>query len=174
MTRSMTTGAAAALALLAVPATTWAAEPAPPPPTSLDQAGVLAWLNKYIKADGWTVLAADQGAVAMSAPSGTKVLADATLQTEIREEYFKPMDFGAMRSRSTLQVWNVDCQADRMRVLAVRLYEGNNLQGAHVERENLKAPWTPIEPGSAPALTADRLCETGAAGAGLAPGTPGR
>lgn len=158
MTRAATGGVALALALLAAPAVGHARVQAPPPPASLDGAGVRAWLDRYIEDDGWTVLAADQGAVALSKPAGVSTLADATLQAEIRHEFFRPAQFGAMRSRSNLQVWNLDCERSRMRVLAIRIYEGNNLQGAHEERENLQAPWTPLQPGSAPAQAAERLC----------------
>lgn len=174
MTRSATTGAACALALLAAPAAAWAANETPPPPASLDEAGVKAWVSRYIEADGWTFIGADQGAVALSKPAAVSTLADATLQAQVRHEYFRPADFGQMRSRSNLQIWNVDCVGARMRVLAIRIYEGNNLQGAHQERENLQAPWTPLEPGSAPARTAERLCDAKLHGAGLRSERSGR
>jgi hypothetical protein len=174
MLRSLTTGAAFALALTTMPASTHAA-PAmaePPPPASFDEADVLAWVDSYIDAVGWSVLAADDGAVALAAPAAPKVLDDATLQAEVRQEYFKPAAIGPMQSRSNLQIWNLDCKGARMRVLAIRIYEGNNLQGAHQERENMQAPWKPLEPGSAPAHAAERLCGGDDDGAGVHTGAP--
>lgn len=146
------------LALFAGPETTANGENAPPPPVTIDDEGVQAWLDRYIKADGWTVFAADGVAVAMGSPSGVTVMTDGTMRAEVRHEYYNPTRIGPMDTRSNLQTWIVDCEAKRVRVVSMQIFALSNLQGESAKSENPQAEWSTPSPGSVKARSVERVC----------------
>jgi hypothetical protein len=129
-----------------------------PPPASVHSDGVKAWLNQYIKADGWIVFAFDQSAVSLGSPQGVAVLSDNTLQADVRREYFSVIIFGEFASRSNLQTWNVDCKSGKIRTTSMTVYALNNLQGDHETRELSDAPWHDVAANSVDEVARDRIC----------------
>jgi hypothetical protein len=145
-------------ALAAVIATGAAAEPAPPPAT-IDDAGVMAWLKAYIKTEGWTLIAADSAAVVLGSPEGVKQEADKSLTTQIRHEFYRATRLGQIDSRSNLQTWNVDCKGGRMRILSMAVFEDNNLYGKSQSHTWTDAEWIPVDPSSARGRSVRRICD---------------
>lgn len=129
-----------------------------PAPTSVDDAAVRAWLSAYIETDGWTVIGADGVAVALGSPDGVAVSADGTIQARIRHEYYQPAEIGGQQVRSNLQTRIIDCEARRQRVVAMSIYERNNMQGASQTRETSTASWSAPTPDSLTARALERIC----------------
>ena len=135
-----------------------AAEPVPPPPT-IDDAGVTAWIKAYLKADRWTLIAADGAAVVLGSPDGVRQEADKTITAQIRHEFYRPVRLGDLDARSNLQTWNVDCAGQRMRMLDIAIFEDNNLTGRSQARSSASPQWTPVDMSSTKGRTVRRICE---------------
>jgi len=149
----------AAGALVIALAGSASAEPVPPP-TTIDDEGVRVWIKSYLKVDGWTLIAADGGAVAFGSPEGVSQGADKTLTAQIRHEFYHPMRMGDFDSRSNLQTWNIDCEHKRMRIVDIAIFEDNNLAGRSQARSFRNAEWTPVEDKtSTRGRTFRRICE---------------
>lgn len=132
---------------------------APPPPATIDDDGMRAWLKAYIKTDGWTLITADDVAVTLGGPDGVAVMEDGTLSVQIRHEYYGPTRLGPMGTRSNLQSWNIDCERQRMRVLSITMFQDNNLSGASQSAGRNDVEWTSFDPDSARGRTVKRVCE---------------
>lgn len=131
---------------------------ATPEPAALDNRGVDAWLREYITWKGWTIIAADQQAVALGSPRGVEKLPDGTLRTQIRREYYRQMDIGGP-ARSLLMTWIVDCSSPRIRVTRIERYPDSNLSGASEVRDNPAADWLDVKPQSQNAQVVSRICD---------------
>lgn len=118
-----------------------------PPPKSLDQAGIQAWITANLAHEGWPLIEVDQVGVTFGGPDGIKGLPDGTLQAQIRREYFGPDHLGPMNTRSSLQTWNVDCKGPRLRITAMQIFQLNNLGGLSDARDDANAPWAPPRAG---------------------------
>ncbi len=156
-------GAATAQTAPAAPA---APPPWPPPttpgdlplPTSLDNAGVSKWLHDHIKFEGWAVLAADRQAVALGSPEGVAQRADGFLQANVRHEYYVALQISGKTTRSNLQTRVFDCAGKRQRVIAMDIYEKNNLTGQSYTASNANAAWTTPQPASLYGRVLTRVC----------------
>lgn len=151
-------GTAATPMMRSSPSTGGGAQRAPKPATS-DDLGVRSWLSDYIRSDGWTLITADGTAVSFGSPAGVAKLADGTLSTLVRHEYYAPTRLGDMDSQSNLQSWNVDCKGGRVRILTFAIYEGSNLSGASQARAWTQPPWEDVVAESAKGRTVKRICE---------------
>ena len=146
--------------------TTPAPPPWPPPttsgdlplPTGLDNAGVSKWLHDHIKVEGWAVLAADRQAVALGSPEGVVQRPDGFLQANVRHEYYVPIQISGKTTRSNLQTRVFDCPGKRQRVIAMDIYEKNNLSGQSYTASNANAAWTTPEPASLYGRVLARVC----------------
>lgn len=146
-------------AVLAVLCGSAAASPVPPPAT-IDDAGVTAWINGYLKVDGWTLIAADSQAVTFGSPRGVGQDADKTLTTQIRHEYYQAVRLGDLESRSNIQTWNIDCEGRRIRILDIAIFEENNLGGRSQARSAPGAEWIPVgDMASTRGRTFQRICD---------------
>ena len=144
---------------LALASSAYAAAFEPPPPVSVDDKGVKAWLNNFITTQGWTIIAADGVAVSLGSPEGVGRLADGTLTTKIRHEYYTPVTLGDMQSRSNLQSWTVDCSGRRLKITVFEIYKGNNLTGGGERMSNPQVDWQPVRAGSQNERVIKRICE---------------
>lgn len=143
-----------------------AAPPWPPPttpgdlplPTGLDNAGVSKWLHDHIKTEGWAVLAADRQAVALGSPEGVAQRADGFLQANVRHEYYVAILISGKTTRSNLQTRVFDCPGKRQRVIAMDIYEKNNLSGQSYTASNPEAAWTTPQPASLYGRVLARVC----------------
>lgn len=131
----------------------------PPPPATIDDAGVTAWLKAHIKMEGWTLIGADGVAVALGSPDGVIKSSDGPMTAKIRHEYYRPVRLGDMDSRSNLQTWNVDCEGGRLQVVSIAIYEASNLEGRSQAKSNPDAAWSAVEPASLRGRTVKRICE---------------
>ena len=147
-----------AMALAASVAPAWAADDIPPPAT-IDDVGVTAWITKHLKADGWTIIAADGQAVTLGSPKGVAVRSDGQMETEMRREYYEAREMGGMMTRSNLQSWRVDCKARTFAVVAMSIYEKSNLAGASQSNTFGAAKAGPPTPGSQNERAIKRICE---------------
>lgn len=130
-----------------------------PPPATIDDAGVTAWIKTYLKTDSWTVIAADGAAVVLGSPDGVGQAPDGTITAQIRHEFYRPVQFGDLAARSNSQTWNVDCASLRMRILDITIFEDNNLAGRSQARSSPSAQWTPVDMASTRGRTVKRICE---------------
>jgi hypothetical protein len=130
----------------------------PPPPASIDQNGVDAWLARYIKTDGWVVIWENRDAVTLGGPSGVALQPDNSLQAEIRHEYYVAITLDGIPMRSNRQIWRVDCKAGLFRVIAIDLYALSNLKGEHQHFEMANVRWRAPSQGSLDFYTMDRIC----------------
>jgi hypothetical protein len=129
-----------------------------PAPASIDDAAVEAWLSEYIETDGWTVIGADGVAVALGSSDGVAVSADGTMRARIRHEYYQAVEIGGQQVRSNLQTRVIDCAAGRQRVVAMSIYELNDMQGASQSREMSTANWSVPTADSLGARAIARVC----------------
>jgi hypothetical protein len=124
----------------------------------MDNAGVSKWLADYIRFQGWAVLAADAQAVAFGSPEGVGQRRDGMLTANIRHEYYKAVQIGGKTTRSNLQTRVFDCAGKRQRVIAMDIYELNNLKGQSFFAANADAAWTTPQPGSLYLRVLERVC----------------
>lgn len=149
---------AAAVLVIAL-ATSASAAPIPPPAT-IDDAGVMAWIKSYLRVEGWTLIAADDQAVALGSPQGVSQGTDRSLTAQIRHEYYQSVRLGDFDSRSNIQTWNIDCKGGRMRIVDMAIFEENNLTGRSQARSMPNAEWITVkEMGSTNGRTFRRVCE---------------
>lgn len=150
--------------LKAESASTASADEATPPPATMDDAGVRAWLSDHIDTDGWTLITADGAAVVLGSPKGVSQHRDGLLSTEIRHEYYRPFQLGGLDSRSNLQSWDVDCKGQRIRIQKMTVFAGNNMSGASVTRNWQKGDWVAVAANETRARTVARICDAPATG----------
>jgi hypothetical protein len=100
-----------------------------PAPASLERQEVLAWTAKYVAATDWRLLAYDYEGVKLASPGGVKKTPEGHAEVDVRTELFKPIELSAGTARSGIARWAVDCEANRLAVLQMTIYAGNNLQG---------------------------------------------
>lgn len=129
-----------------------------PPPATLDDAGVEAWIGAYLETDGWVVLAADGVAVAFGSTDGVEVGADGIVTGLVRHEYYRPTDLGGHVSASNTQVRQVDCANRRYRVVEMHVYRDNNLSEELASRAMPDAQWFDIREGSVIGRVSARMC----------------
>lgn len=128
-----------------------------PQPEAMTNAGVSRWLAAYIRFNGWAVLAADGNAVALGSPEGVGQRSDG-LVANIRHEFYKATTISGKTVRSNLQTRVFDCAGKRHRVIAMDIYEFNNLTGEMFTASNANAPWTTPPPGSLYLRVLERVC----------------
>ena len=145
------------------------AENAIPPPQRIDDMAISDWLRAYIDMEGWVVIAADHVAVALGSPTGVVVRADGYLQADIRHEYYEPTTIGSYRTSSNLQTRVIDCGERRQRVIAMTLFERNNLRAELASQSNDSAPWTTPSKDSVGYRVMDRVCRAPAEGEPMPP-----
>lgn len=119
-----------------------------PPPTSLDEAGIRAWIGQYIDTAGWHLRGADPSSASFLSAQGVVVGADGLLSSEVRREYFGAPQLGPLGARSVRQAWVVDCKGKKVWVRKIMLFSENNLKGRTQSRENPAPKWTEVSSGS--------------------------
>jgi hypothetical protein len=134
-----------------------------PAPERIDPQTVQAWFERYIQAEGWTLIAADNVAVALASPASIAATSDGRIIATVRHEYYAQRELGGAPMRSLQQIRMIDCQRRANRVIAMTVFEKSNLQGASVRREMPGAEWSTPEPGSLYQAAIDRICAAAAA-----------
>jgi hypothetical protein len=113
-----------------------------PAPASLKRDEVLAWTSKYVRGGDWMLLAYDYEGVKLIAPGGVRRTPEGLAEADVRTELFRPILLKVgVTARSGLAHWNVDCEAQRLAVLTMTVYAGNNLQGELANRTTEGKPW---------------------------------
>ena len=126
-------------------------------PPTMTQPVLDAWIEQTLETDGWTILAADQVAVALGEASG--VTRDGDVVTAlIRHEYYAPIEIGGFKTRSNLQRRQMDCAGQRQRTVEMTLYRDNNLKEALDGRAFPDADWTATTPNSVARTVLERAC----------------
>lgn len=116
-----------------------------------------AWIEQTLEIDGWTILAADQVAVALG--EGAGVTRDGDIVTAvIRHEYYAPITIGGFQTRSNLQRREMDCAGQRQRTVEMTLYRDNNLKEALDGRAFPDAEWRATTPNSVARTVLERAC----------------
>jgi hypothetical protein len=100
-----------------------------PAPASLDREAVLAWMAAYVKGENWTMLAWDREGVKLTVPGGVRRAADGLAEADVRTELFRPIEVSAGVARSGLARWRIDCAAEKLAVVRMTIFAGNNLEG---------------------------------------------
>src|SRR4051812_46376985 len=85
----------------------------PPPPASLAATDVAAWVQTYLDAQEWRVLAINPHGVLLASPGGVRLREDRLAEADLRHEMFAPVDVGGTTMRSDLEHWWVDCATRR-------------------------------------------------------------
>jgi hypothetical protein len=112
-----------------------------PAPASLQRGEVLAWTGRYVKG-AWTLLAYDYEGVKLMRPGGVTKNAEGYAEAEVRTELFHPIPLRVgVVARSGTARWNVDCAANRLAVLTMTVYAGNNLEGELASRITEGRQW---------------------------------
>lgn len=130
----------------------------PPPPAGDTDAAVQAWIDEYLRIDGWVVVGADNVAVSLLKDEAIDRTANGLPIGEIRHEYFRPVDFGGQPIRSVTQLVVVECEHSSQYLAAMTIYEHNNLQQNHGLRRFQEVSWTAAAPGSLKARTIQAIC----------------
>lgn len=130
----------------------------PSPQTPLTEQTVQAWIDQYIKTEGWRLLAADPAAVTFGLAAAPVVGESGLVTTEIRREYFGLWKVGPNGARSLRQTWILDCKARRVWVRRISVFNENNLQGASETREAVNPAWTEISVGSVNDRAMQEIC----------------
>lgn len=112
-----------------------------PAPASLERGEVLAWTSKYVSAADWRLIAYDYEGVKFASPGGVKRTPEGHAEVDVRTELFKPVELSAGTARSGVARWAVDCEGNRLAVLQMTVYAGNNLQGQIATKVAEGKPW---------------------------------
>ncbi len=139
----------------------------PPPPASLDIAGVEAWASAYIDADMWTLITHDLEGARFVRPQGGEAKGPHTIEADIRTELFQPVQMGAGLARSGMAHWSVDCAGTRYVVKSMTIYSHNNLQGELARKPGADKDW--ITPNEFQVATIQVLCKAVLSGKPLEP-----
>src|SRR4051812_30537052 len=117
---------AASLIAAAVLATGAVSPPPPKPsalsapaPASLERGEVQAWLGRYVRADGWGLLAYDTEGVKLTPPGGVAKTAEGHAETDVCTELFRPIAISAGTARSAMARWSVDCEQGLLAVTSM-------------------------------------------------------
>jgi hypothetical protein len=112
-----------------------------PAPASLARGEVLAWTSRYVKGD-WTLLAYDYEGVKLVKPGAVGRTPEGYAEAEVRTELFRPIPLRVgVVARSGVAKWTVDCMANRLAVLTMTVYAGNNLEGELASRTTDGPQW---------------------------------
>ena len=130
-----------------------------PPPKTLDEAGIRAWLGANITPNGWAIIGFDDRHAVFGSPNGITIQTDGLVHTDIRTEGFGGTSFDGFVSRSNQQAWLIDCQARKFRVLRMSIFAANNLQGDSRTAQNNEAPWIPPVPDTTDGFVIDKICQ---------------
>jgi len=131
----------------------------PPSPKDTSDAGVKAWVKRYIDDDGWTVVVSDETRAILVSPDAMEFTRNDTLKFWYRAENLQPdiRDGKAIRSMNILQ--EIDCKDERMRLLAVDAYGLNSLQGEKLSTEDdPDAKWAFSRPGTNGQILGAAIC----------------
>lgn len=126
-------------------------------PPQVTRAALDAWIEQTLELDGWTILAADQVAVALGEGDGVTREGD-IVTAVIRHEYYAPIDIGGYQTRSNLQRRELDCAGLRQRTVEMTLYRDNNLKEPLDGRRFDDAPWQTTTPNSVSRTVLERAC----------------
>lgn len=129
-----------------------------PPPATMDEQGVRAWVAKHIDSAGWEMVGADPGSVSFLQTDGVAVGPDGMVSSDVRREYFGAPQLGPAGARSVRQAWVVDCKAKKVWVRKIMLFSESNLKGATLGRETPEPSWTEVSSGSINAKLRDEIC----------------
>jgi hypothetical protein len=130
----------------------------PPPPAATDEASIQDWIRRYLEIDGWIVVGADDQAVSLRRAEPVGRTANGLPHTEVRHEYFRPVDFGGQQVRSILQVVVVECEHTSQYVAAMTIFQHNNLHQNYGFRAFSTVTWSAAQPGTLKARTIDAIC----------------
>lgn len=112
-----------------------------PAPASLERGEVEAWTSRYVKGD-WLLLAYDYEGVKLTRRGGVSKTPEGYAQAEVRTELFRPVPLRVgVVARSGVAQWHVDCRANRLAVLTMTVYAGNNLEGELASRTTDGPQW---------------------------------
>jgi hypothetical protein len=152
-------GVLAAGLLAAAPATAQDKPTDPPPPASLEARDVAAWVQAYLDAQDWRVLAINPHGVLLASPGGVTLRPDGMAEADLRHEMFAPVDMGGTAMRSDLEHWLVDCASRRHALMRISVYKGNNLREEFASRGAEEPKWLDTRPGDEAAQAVDAVCE---------------
>jgi hypothetical protein len=112
-----------------------------PAPASLERGEVEAWTSRYVKGD-WLLLAYDYEGVKLAKRGAVTKTPEGYAEAEVRTELFRPIPLRVgVVARSGVAEWNVDCMANRLAVLTMTVYAGNNLEGELASRTTDGRQW---------------------------------
>jgi hypothetical protein len=149
----------AAALLAALPAAAQDKPADPPPPASLDAKDVAAWVQTYLDAQDWRVLAINPHGVLLASPGGVKLRPDSHAEADLRHEMFAPVDMGGQSMRSDLEHWLVDCATRRHALMRISVYRGANLKDEFASRGTEEPKWLETRAGDEAAQAVDAICE---------------
>lgn len=112
-----------------------------PAPASLERGEVQAWTSRYVKGE-WLLLAYDYEGVKLTKPGAVTRTPEGYAEAEVRTELFRPIPLRVgVVARSGVARWHVDCAANRLAVLTMTVYAGNNLEGELASRTTDGPQW---------------------------------
>lgn len=156
------TVASAVAAVVALAAPAWAADKGaekPPAPRKTDEAGVLAWIDRYIEDDGTALAVYDDDSALLIELGSMKPMSGTVYRFWIRAEMFNPMDFDDVKGvRSFRMLYDGDCVQQRVRVLAADYYGSNNLKGEELDSADGEGDWSYPRPDSVDEMLIDHAC----------------
>jgi len=127
-----------------------------PPPVSLDDDALGAWLVQYVEPGEYAISAFSEFSALFYSTEEIERTRQDYIRVWIRQEFFYPMG-GTVRSLRMLQEF--DCDEGRERTLAVETFPGSNLLGPSTSQQLSEAPWAYMSPGSPLAIVAGELCD---------------
>ena len=145
----------------------------PPPPKSLKEKDVNTWVARYIDAPEEDIFAWMEESVMFVDRKDLRVTPANTIRFWSRSEAFAPLETEVGLIRSSRFLYEVDCQGERVKTLAVDSYGQNNLLGDPLEEiDEPNADWSYPRPNTAGELIVDHVCEYAAEAAEQAKETP--
>jgi hypothetical protein len=132
----------------------------PPPPRSVEFKDVQAWIDRYVKADGWYLSAAYAGGALLISPDTLEVTKKGTIKFWYRTELFAPEYIEGKIIRSYTSLVEIDCSDERRRYLAGDAFPQNSLGGEAVESTNdAEAEWEFARPGTVSEAVGRDVCK---------------
>ncbi len=142
-----------------------------PRPASLQQ--VVAWAQAHLRGvDDWPLLGFNAQGMTLASPAGASLRPDGTVEGDIRQEFFEPIELDGHVLRSTSGRWRVDCSRQRYAIVWLRPYARNDQREPLGERASAPPTWLPRDRFSSDVI--DALCDAVRNGAPLDAGSPSR
>jgi hypothetical protein len=118
-----------------------------PPPIAMTKEAVNAWLSDHVDQTGWALANIDRTSAYFVSLKPEPAVSTFP-RVAVKREYYQPayaLGLGVLSERT---VWEVDCSAHRVRMVALESHPSNSLKDIMIRQDRPDDPWGQLTPGS--------------------------